>query len=94
MGNSSETKRKFLRRRSQGAVFPSAVEGKIFILLVDLVTGAQEGLGPWSPVRGLETGLESVLTQQECSCRRTSVTDAGREAGLRWNGFLVSLFLI
>lgn len=94
MGNSSETKRKFLRRRSQGAVFPSAVEGKIFILLVDLVTGVQEGLGPWSPVHGLETGLESVLTQQECSCRRTSATDAGREAGLRWNGFLVSLFLI
>lgn len=43
MGNSSETKSKHHRRCSKGAVFPSVVEGKIFILLVDLVTGGAGG---------------------------------------------------
>ena len=68
------------------------IEGKIFILLVDLVTDAQEGLGP---------GILSVISRRGrhlCSPSGSVLSGGqvllilGREAGLRWNVFLFACF--
>ena len=49
------------------------VEEKIFILLVDLITGVQLGLKPLNHICDLKTGSKFVFTKEKYSCWRIRV---------------------